>query len=280
MKVLKVILQSITIIINKRLVFCIIIIAALFFTAQAYKDNQGTVYSVLELMIMMKKTEKEMVNIDDLSSINIFINSVGSGYFCMFLPIFSSYTFISMLCEQRNNKYIKYSEIRCGYFNYYFGSFVSCVIGGGIVTLFGYILFGLICNIVFPFSGMIQEYSNQIFLNIFGVFVFGMTSTLLPFLFSALSKNMYINIFVPFMLIYIYDIIFMRVINILTYSEKYSWIISKIIFLQEDYILKLRYIHENLYFEIVKLIALYLFMIIVTFTIFCKIMNRRIDKGE
>ncbi len=270
------------VIFNHRFLFCVIITTVLFFSAQAYSDYLGNKFSVIEVLLNMNRIKYSQY--PELSSYSIFINSVGSGYFGMFIPILASCPFILTFCEQRKSGFMQFEVSRCGYLNYYFSKFIASFISGGFVAVLGYVLFGLLCLLFFPltikYALEIREivYLGSILKSILGVFLFGAVSTFPSFVFSSFSKNKYINTCIPFMLIYIYDTAFNRIFSFMISSEQYINTTFKLNFLRADALLYIKYIEEIT--ETLKLTALNIFLTSASFLTFFFIMNRRFDKCD
>ena len=181
------------------------------FTAPVYTTTTGKDYTVLSVLTTFSKDQ--IKNILHLSSYRVFVNSANS-YLNLFIPIVAAFPFITAFCSERNSGNIRMTISRTGKFRYCLGKFISCMAGGGIAVMAGYILYGLFILPFFPAEHSLRLLSGQmhsvagklaadVILNVIGMFLYGAVSSLPAFLLAAVIHNKYLITCIPFMLLYI-----------------------------------------------------------------------------
>lgn len=204
---------------NYSFLVCIIITAALCFTATVYTDmNTGRSYMVIDA-IREYDTADYLKN-DSFGFVNVF-GCAMSGYLAMFLPILAAFPFIPNFCSERNSGLIRLTIFRTGKYRYYFSKFISALVGGGLAVMLGYLIFGLITVCIFPMpsefpvdpfmveAGFEPMDSLAVLRNctngLLGSFIYGAVSTVPAFFFASFIKNRYVITCLPFMLTYIFS---------------------------------------------------------------------------
>lgn len=202
-------------IINLGFFGAVIITFILCFTASAYVDDMvGKSYSVFEALFTLDKSLIE----SDFTFASIRLFSIGlTGYVKMFLPIIVAFPFMVTFCAERNSGLMRYSITRTGKLRYYLSKFTASLIGGGLATMLGLALYGIVVFFLFP---SVSDYSlteEQIMLivpstqpqmiikSLLSALVYGAFSALPAFFISSFCRNPYLITCIPFMLIYIWE---------------------------------------------------------------------------
>lgn len=203
--------------------FFIVIIA----TAVIYAS--GIIYTDLTTMtaynlfsIWMKPNYKIILANGGVSFETLFLDGPDS-YIWMFAPILVSLPFVALLCGAKKNNNIRFELMRVGKKSYILGKMVAAILAGGMAFLLGYFIYGVALYIMMPRGGAaamehitwiysvtpqlteLYEFGGlklQLVLRLVGIFVFGMTTVVLPFAVSAFIRNKYLVICVPFMMNY------------------------------------------------------------------------------
>lgn len=276
---------------NYSFVICILITAALCFTATVYTDmDTGRSYMVIDAI-------REMDTADYLENqsygfVNVFGCAMG-GYLAMFLPILAAFPFIPNFCSERNSGLIRQTIFRTGKYRYYFSKFLSAIIGGGLAVMLGYLVYGVITACIFP---MPSEYPPDPFLvesgaqtmsnldvlkscidSLLGSFIYGAVSTVPAFFFASFIRNRYVITCLPFMLTYIFTTALTKYgQNLLATNTQESWdkAIKAFSLTPSSLVGIIRSEQRNLQ------IICYGGFTLVSLVAYIVIMNMRTDKGE
>lgn len=219
---------------------------------------------------------------------SIFLSGTDS-YIWMFAPILASIPFVALLCGAKKNNNIRFEIMRVGKKGYIFGKMISAMLAGGTAFMLGYLGFGLVIYVMLPqanayaLDNITYIYTVipklkvlydagglglVLVLRIVAVFIYGMTTVVLPFAASSLIKNKYLVICIPFMLNYFLDV----------FLRKQTGIIPKVaeIIAPTQPVELFRYNFEKAHW-----IALYwLVCVVLTMILHYVVLNRRCDCGE
>lgn len=181
------------------------------FSVQVYFDySNGKAYSVFEALFMLEPAVRAQS--PDLSP-PMIIRMALTGYSAMAMPVTASFPFVLSFIAERNSGNMLYTISRTSRKKYYISKFVSAIIGGGLCTMLGVIVFGIFAYILFPgsFSPELAEWAfpNGIFAGlakkILSAFIYGATSVLPAFFLCSFCKNPYVVLCFPFMLKFILE---------------------------------------------------------------------------
>ena len=291
------------IIVNLKVIFtnygfyiCIIFTLILCLSTGIYFDDvTNNEYSVIRSLITFDK-EFMLGNID-FCSMNIVIKGSGS-WLSMFIPIISSFSFIPFICDESESKAKRNIIFRSSKLSFHSSRFISACVSGGIAVMLGYILFTVLSYIVFP---NFNEYSSEmqdmykdtlkylypkspeygmmyiLILKYAEMFIFGFFSVVPAITLTAVSKNKYVVLCIPFFLKYSITQSCLK-LSAKAYVDQENIdekLIKLVCIISPDSILEL---FES---EYQKWIIVYnISIVVVLFFVYMIIQNRRFDFGE
>ena len=251
-------------------------------------------YSVIRSLISFDR--EFMLSSYDFISINVALKGAGS-WLSMFIPIISAFAYIPLVCDESESKSIRYAVFRSSKLKFYLSRFITAVLSGGFAVMIGYMAFCGMVFILFPnigeFPAETREFYMQSLLHTypstadFGIgsallikfveiFVYGAIAAIPAILLTAVSKNKYVVLCIPFFIKYALTQTSVKLIaqaysNGEGVGEKLTDI-SNVINL--DYVLQ---IYEM---KSYRLILVYIIVAISTLTLYLFIQLRRFDSGE
>lgn len=271
--------------------------ALLCFTSEIYFDAQKMQsYSVISALLDLNK--KILFSDTQLCSFSVF--NAGNGvWVLMFIPIVAAFSFIPILCVERESKAIRYSSFRIGKFSFNFGNFLTSFLSGGLAVLLGFILFGVCIYFMFP---NISEYSKDAIYNyksylefvypefsksgfapiilrkLLEMFFFGAASAIPAYLLTGFMKNKYLVICIPFFAKYAFSQLNGKLMS-QAYSdyENPNEKLSEILEITNTNALGNL---DNLSVAIWKVVVFNAALLVIAFFIYNFAMNRRVDYGE
>ena len=179
------------------------------FSVQVYFDYANSkAYSVFEALFLLepavRSASPELVP-------PMIIKMALTGYSSMVLPITASFPFVLSFIAERGSGNMVFTISRTSRGSYYVSKFVSAILGGGLCTLLGVVIFGICAYILFPYSCDFEliewAFPNGIVIGIvkklLSAFIYGMTSVLPAFFICSFCRNPYISLCFPFMLKFI-----------------------------------------------------------------------------
>lgn len=192
-----------------------IAVAVLFLASGIYTDPaSGRTYSIFECIFAL---DYEFIKSSyELSSIMVFQRGVNE-YLLMFMPVLTTVSYISVFGSEFESTFYRYEMFRTQKKCIAVSKFCGGVINGGMVALVGTILYGLIVLFLFPSFGSYQIdtgitemlFPDNVVIIIIkrlaGMFLYGMFSSILSVMFSALIRNAYVVLCLPFMITYLYS---------------------------------------------------------------------------
>lgn len=207
-------------IVNPGFLGAVILISVLCFTASAYSDVEtGKTYSVFEAIFNL---DRGVIQADyTLSNVEVFSYAL-SGYITMFLPIIVAFPFMVSFCAERNSGFMRYTITRTGQIRYCASKFMASFLSGGLVTLFGVLLYGMIVWNVFPdiSSYQIPEeelmtilshgIAGRVMKTLLASFLYGAVTTVPAFFIGSFCRNPYLITCLPFLIVYIWDTALMK----------------------------------------------------------------------
>ena len=251
-------------------------------------------YSVIRSLISFDR--EFMLSSYDFISINVALKGAGS-WLSMFIPIISAFAYIPLVCDESESKSIRYAVFRSSKLKFYLSRFITAVLSGGFAVMIGYMVFCGIVFILFPNIGEFPAETREFYIQYlsdvypstadFGIgsalvikfaeiFVYGAIAAIPSILLTAVSKNKYVVLCIPFFIKYALTQTSVKLI-----AQAYSngegvggklTDISNVINL--DYVLQ---IYEMKGY---KLIAVYIIVAISTLALYLFIQLRRFDSGE
>lgn len=251
-------------------------------------------YSVIRSLITFDR--EFMLSSYDFISINVALKGAGS-WLSMFIPIISAFAYIPLVCDESESKSIRYAVFRSSKLKFYLSRFITAVLSGGFAVMIGYMAFCGMVFILFPGIGEFPAETREFYIQYlsdvypstadFGIgsalvikfaeiFVYGAIAAIPAILLTAVSKNKYVVLCIPFFIKYALTQTSIKLI-----AQAYSngegvggklTDISNVINL--DYVLQ---IYEMKGY---KLIAVYIIVAISTLALYLFIQLRRFDSGE
>ena len=251
-------------------------------------------YSVIRSLITFDR--EFMLSSYDFISINVALKGAGS-WLSMFIPIISAFAYIPLVCDESESKSIRNAVFRSSKLKFYLSRFITAVLSGGFAVMIGYMVFCGMVFILFPGIGEFPAETREFYIQYlsdvypstadFGIgsalvikfaeiFVYGAIAAIPAILLTAVSKNKYVVLCIPFFIKYALTQTSVKLI-----AQAYSngegvggklTDISNVINL--DYVLQ---IYEMKGY---KLIAVYIIVAISTLALYLFIQLRRFDSGE
>ena len=200
---------------------CAVLTVILCFTAEIGMDpvkHEGL--SVLQISRM--KSREEMLSQVQYQYYNILRNGMGV-WISIFIPIIAAFPFIPLVCDARESRSVRMTCIRLNKRTYDIGSFLSAMLSGGLAVLTGFLMFAGITAFLFPqaseyspeLRALMEENYPAVFplfeklgypylyaLRFLEVFLYGAASAVPAFLLTAVMKNKYLILSIPFFIIY------------------------------------------------------------------------------
>ena len=251
-------------------------------------------YSVIRSLITFDR--EFMLSSYDFISINVALKGAGS-WLSMFIPIISAFAYIPLVCDESESKSIRNAVFRSSKLKFYLSRFITAVLSGGFAVMIGYMVFCGMVFILFPGIGEFPAETREFYIQYlsdvypstadFGIgsalvikfaeiFVYGAIAAIPAILLTAVSKNKYVVLCIPFFIKYALTQTSIKLI-----AQAYSngegvggklTDISNVINL--DYVLQ---IYEMKGY---KLILVYIIVAISTLALYLFIQLRRFDSGE
>ena len=251
-------------------------------------------YSVIRSLISFDR--EFMLSSYDFISINVALKGAGS-WLSMFIPIISAFAYIPLVCDESESKSIRNAVFRSSKLKFYLSRFITAVLSGGFAVMIGYMAFCRMVFILFPGIGEYPAETREFYIQYLSdvypstadlgigsalvikfaeIFVYGAIAAIPAILLTAVSKNKYVVLCIPFFIKYALTQTSVKLI-----AQAYSngegvggklTDISNVINL--DYVLQ---IYEMKGY---KLIAVYIIVAISTLALYLFIQLRRFDSGE
>lgn len=251
-------------------------------------------YSVIRSLISFDR--EFMLSSYDFISINVALKGAGS-WLSMFIPIISAFAYIPLVCDESESKSIRNAVFRSSKLKFYLSRFITAVLSGGFAVMIGYMVFCGMVFILFPGIGEFPAETREFYIQYlsdvypstadFGIgsalvikfaeiFVYGAIAAIPAILLTAVSKNKYVVLCIPFFIKYALTQTSVKLI-----AQAYSngegvggklTDISNVINL--DYVLQ---IYEMKGY---RLILVYIIVAISTLALYLFIQLRRFDSGE
>lgn len=198
----------------------ILITFVLCLTGVVYTDGEGRGYSVLESLFGFDR--KFMEQSDFFCSLSVFKSAL-SGYAAMFLPILAAFPFVTSYCSEKNSGNLRLTIFRSKRICCYISKFLCSALCGGICVALGTMLFGAFVFALFPdmshYSPEAMEFlfpggaAAEFFKKALSAFIYGCTNALTAFLLSSFCGNKYIILCVPFILRFIHNTAYNKILT-------------------------------------------------------------------
>ncbi len=276
---------------------CAVLTAALCFTAEIGMDpakQEGL--SVLQVSRMYTRTEllQEM----QFNYFNILRGGMGV-WITIFIPIIAAFPFVPLVCDARESRSVRMTCIRLSRRTYSLGSFLSAMLAGGLAVLAGFLVFAGITAFLFPqtaeytqeqralIEGVYPEvfplfpklgYPYLYLLRFAEVFLYGAASAVPAFILTAVMKNKYLILSIPFFIVYLLRELQAKLLEQVWRDWEHPDLLLKRILsvTGTDALNQLSTLGENMLPA-----ALYAaFLLAAGCMIYLAVMNRRLDYGE
>ena len=166
---------------NKVFWCCVLCVTALSFTAVCYANESGKEYSFWDLFFEGQMRQIFLEN--DITFESLITNPI-SIFMAMFMPILVIFPFLNVFWNEKMTNNYLFRQARIGVRKYIVGSMAEAVLSSGLLAVLGRFLYEGILFVIFTSMGK--------------------TPVLF---FTALLKNRYIILCMPFILIYLYDLL-------------------------------------------------------------------------
>lgn len=236
MKALKLLFQNLSRIMSQPAFYiCIaactvILLASPFYYNAKYEAFESIFYVITQL-------DKETIGTFTAYSFEAALKAGVMSYLSLFAPIIAAAPFTAMISASQK----RFSLFRMSKNTYFSSTFLSAIISGGLVMLFGFILFSIICGIGLPnisqypaetvlntyesfTNGCIISIPGNITLSVYFTemlkyFIYGVTISALPCFFCAVTRNCYISLCIPFFIKYTADRLLFLLIDFAVISD-------------------------------------------------------------
>ena len=177
-------------------------------------------YSVIRSLISFDR--EFMLSSYDFISINVALKGAGS-WLSMFIPIISAFAYIPLVCDESESKSIRNAVFRSSKLKFYLSRFITAVLSGGFAVMIGYMVFCGMVFILFPGIGEFPAETREFYIKYLSdvypstadlgigsalvikfaeIFVYGAIAAIPSILLTAVSKNKYVVLCIPFFIKY------------------------------------------------------------------------------
>ena len=207
---------------------CSLLVTVLCFTANAYTSTSFSgvtqSYSVIEMFLNFSTQALMRLGVASGSAQFLFIGGIGE-YAYLFMPMIAAASFVPIYCSERNSGLVRFELIRSNKLRFVAGKQISAMLTGGFIVTAGYLFYGFIVAILFPWASqfndlqlelslmIIPSLSLNLLLSVVSAFLYGAVSVLPAFLFCSIFRNPYVISCLPFVLIYIKNTAITRIIQ-------------------------------------------------------------------
>lgn len=251
-------------------------------------------YSVIRSLISFDR--EFMLSSYDFISINVALKGAGS-WLSMFIPIISAFAYIPLVCDESESKSIRNAVFRSSKLKFYLSRFITAVLSGGFAVMIGYMVFCGMVFILFPGIGEFPAETREFYIHYlsdvypstadFGIgsalvikfaeiFVYGAIAAIPAILLTAVSKNKYVVLCIPFFIKYALTQTSIKLIaQAYSNGEGVGGRLTEI-----SNMINLDYVLQIYEMKSYRLILLYIIVAISTLALYLFIQLRRFDSGE
>ena len=196
---------------------CVAFTMILCLCGNAYHDMlKNENYSVITILTQF---DREMLLSDTRFCSYEIIQNVSGDWFSMFLPIISAFTFVPLICDERESKALRNVIFRTSKISFYASKFISACLAGGLAVFIGYSVFAGFACIAFPGAGQYSKelqselmmqleyiyadipHSSFAFLTglkLIEMFIYGAVCAIPAIFLTSIMKNKYLVLCIPF----------------------------------------------------------------------------------
>lgn len=232
-------------------------------------QDTGKAFNIITLI--MSSDRRNIIMQADINAETIFLGE-NSGYIWMFAPIVTALPYVAYICTRVTNTNVRFELYRVGKKSYIIGKIVSALLVGGIIMSVSYVFYGMTLFLV---TGQKLRITPIYLRRILSAWLYGAVSLVPVTALSSVIRNKYLSLSMPFMLNYIYEMMFNSIIASLN--------VSKNLMFQLDRILrpsKVQVITQYPFKDRIVILSLYIILYIGIMIIHHFILNRRCDCGE
>ena len=190
------------------------------FSANIYTDViKNDRYSVFS---SLRTFDREfMLSDTSFCSFNVIQRSV-SGWLSLFIPIIAAFAFIPLVCDEYEAKSVRFEIFRAGKRSFHLSRFLTALVCGGLAVTIGFAVFSVLAFLLFPGIGEYDPMKREMLLESLSctfpeiknslvlpmlktlgvVFLYGAVSAVPAITLTAVIRNKYLVLCIPFFLKY------------------------------------------------------------------------------
>ena len=191
--------------------------------------DMGAGGSQISIFLLMIRTD---VNNTPHNAFVLWRAGIG-GWLIVFAPMLLTMGYMISLSGERQNGQIRFALMRSGKLRYCISKVCGGALAGGIISLIGYAVFGLLMMIWFPSLSTLPVEEQEFYLMgstlgmevvkcLIGAFLYGMTGSLFGIGVAIAFWDKYMLICLPFMINYIYLQVLGKLTSDCIVAEKYE----------------------------------------------------------
>jgi len=209
----------------------VLLVSALCTTACIYTDYSiSKSYSFLEMLSGSMKPIR-----DTIPAGMVWRSGLDGQYARLFLPIATSLSYVPQLCTERESGLIRFSLIRQNRLRYALGKALSALLGGGLIVLLGFLLYGGLVYLLYPMNpevdpellGIMQDTWWKTLL---GKFLLGVSMTAPSLLLCAFLRDRWLITCLPVLYYFVLD----TAASLAFFSENQSYLRQIIDYFRPD----------------------------------------------
>lgn len=199
---------------------CVVFSAVLCFSANIYTDVvKDDRYSVFTALVTF---DRRFMLTDTSFCAQSIILKGADGWLPMFIPIISAFAFIPLICDEHEAKSVRFEIFRTSKCSFYISRFVTALLCGALAVTIGYLIFIGLVLLLFPHLSEYRPQQTEMFYEnlryvypeisrgvllpvvktLGSVFIYGAFWAMPAVLLTAVVRNKYIVLCVPFFLKY------------------------------------------------------------------------------
>ena len=199
---------------------CVLFTVVLCFSAIIYTDTvKNDNYSVITSLMNFDRSF--MLGDTSFCAQSIVLKGA-DGWLPMFIPIISAFAFIPLICDEHEAKSVRFEIFRTSKLSFHASRFVTSLLCGGLAVVIGYLIFAGLVFLMFPHLESYTAQQQEMFFEsmrfaypemsrglavpllktLGSVFMYGVFWAMPAMLLTAVVRNKYIVMCVPFFLKY------------------------------------------------------------------------------
>lgn len=199
---------------------CVGFTVILCFSANIYTDViKKDRYSVF---LALRTFDREFMLTDTSFCSFSVVHHAAEGWLSLFIPIIAAFAFIPLVCDEYEAKSVRFEIFRSSKKGYHLSRFVTSCLSGGLAVTAGFAMFSMLAFLLFPGLDDYSPAQREMFLEtlsyafpeiaegialpllktIGAVFLYGMTAAVPAITLTAIIRNKYLVLCIPFFLKY------------------------------------------------------------------------------